>query len=129
VRPAKGLFLLLAAWLAASDVSAQEPDAAAADRRLRELEDQLKRSQAEHAEIKRKARAISDELSHIRGDMVAAARAAQEAEETLSELERQLEDLKALEGDRASALQRRSSQIDGRVDGIRNVWPGAPPRP
>jgi len=123
VRPAKGLFLLLAAWLAASDVSAQEPDAAAADRRLRELEDQLKRSQAEHAEIKRKARAISDELSHIRGDMVSAARAAQEAEETLSELERQLEDLKSLENDRASALQRRSSQMTGVLTALeRLAW-------
>jgi len=123
VRPAKGLFLLLAAWLAASDVSAQEPDAAAADRRLRELEDQLKRSQADHAEIKRKARAISDELAQIRGDMVAAARAAQEAEETLSELERQLEDLKTLEGDRANALQRRSSQMTGVLTALeRLAW-------
>lgn len=123
MRPAKGLFLLLAAWLAASQVSAQEPDAAAADRRLRELEDQLKRSQADHAEIKRKARAISDELSHIRTDMVAAARAAQDAEETLSELERQLEDLKALEGDRANALQRRSSQMTGVLTALeRLAW-------
>ncbi|MCA1909665.1 MAG: peptidoglycan DD-metalloendopeptidase family protein [Magnetospirillum sp.] len=113
----------MAAWLAASGVSAQEPDAAAADRRLRELEDQLKRSQADHAEIKRKARVISDELTHIRGDMVAAARAAQEAEETLSELERQLEDLKALEGDRANALQRRSSQMTGVLTALeRLAW-------
>lgn len=123
--PAKAtLILALTAWLAASPALSQEPaDAAAADRRLRELEDQLRRSQAEHGEIKRKARAISEELSQIRADMVAAARAAQNSEETLSELERQLEDLKSLEGDRASALQRRSSQMTGVLTALeRLAW-------
>ena len=100
-----------------------EPDAVAADRRLRELEDQIKRSRAEHDEIKRKARAISDELARIRSDMVMAARAAQETEENLSELERQLEDLKSLEADRAAALQRRSSQMTGVLTALeRLAW-------
>ena len=124
VSPAKLALLALAVCLAAAPAWAQnQPDAAAADRRLRELEDQIKRSQADHAEIKRKARAISDELSHIRADMIAAARAAQDSEELLSELEHQLEDLKTLEADRASALQRRSSQMTGVLTALeRLAW-------
>ncbi|KAF0225130.1 MAG: membrane-bound [Rhodospirillaceae bacterium] len=124
MRRARLPLLALAVWLTAAPAWSQDrPDAAAADRRLRELEDQIKRSQAEHAEIKRKARAISDELGHIRADMVAAARAAQDSEELLSELEHQLEDLKALEGDRANALQRRSSQMTGVLTALeRLAW-------
>lgn len=124
VPPAKLALLALAVCLAATPAWAQnQPDAAAADRRLRELEDQIKRSQADHAEIKRKARAISDELSHIRADMIAAARAAQDSEELLSELEHQLEDLKTLEADRAAALQRRSSQMTGVLTALeRLAW-------
>lgn len=97
------------------------PDPAAADRRLRELEDQLKRSRAEQDEIKRKAREISDELSHLRTDMVAAARAAQESEELLSELETQLEDLKTLESDKAATLGRRSQQMTGVLTALQRL--------
>lgn len=124
MRRARLPLLALAVWLTAAPAWSQDqPDAAAADRRLRELEDQIKRSQTEHAEIKRKARAISDELGHIRADMVAAARAAQDSEELLSELEHQLEDLKTLEGDRAAALQRRSSQMTGVLTALeRLAW-------
>ena len=113
--------------MAAGPARAQEevpaPEAAAADRRLHELEEQFRRSQSEHAEIKRKARAISDEMARIRADMVAAARAAQESEELLSELERQLDDLKTMEADRAGALQRRSSQMTGVLTALeRLAW-------
>ena len=100
---------------------AQAPDPAAADRRLRELEDQLKRSRAEHDEIKRKAREISDELGQIRTDMVAAARAAQESEETLSEQETQLEDLKSLEIEKAETLRRRSAQMTGVLTALQRL--------
>lgn len=122
--PARAALLALAAFITVSPALSQEPaDAVFADRRLRELEDQLKRSQVEHAEIKRKARAISDELAHLRADMVAAARAAQDSEETLSELEHQLEDLKTLEADRATALQRRSAQMTGVLTALeRLAW-------
>lgn len=107
--------------LAAGPGLAQAPDPAAADRRLHELEDQLKRSRAEHEEIKRKARAISDELAQIRTDMVSAARAAQESEEVLSELETQLEDLKALEGDKGETLRRRSQQMTGVLTALQRL--------
>ncbi|HLO77887.1 MAG TPA: peptidoglycan DD-metalloendopeptidase family protein [Magnetospirillum sp.] len=113
--------LVLAFGLAAVEASAQAPDPAAADRRLRELEEQLRRSRAEHDEIKRKAREISDELARIRTDMVNAARAAQESEEVLSELETQLEDLKTLEGDKGETLRRRSQQMTGVLTALQRL--------
>ncbi len=86
-------------------------DAAATDRRLKQLEQQLERSRAEHEEVKKKARELADEMGHIRSDMVAAARAAQESEELLSELEGQLDDLKTSESSKSEALKRRSAQM------------------
>jgi len=118
----RALLLALALVTGAAGSSlAQAPDPAAADRRLRELEDQLRRSRAEHDEIKKKAREISEEMSRIRSDMVGAARAAQESEELLSELESQLEELKVTEIDRANALQRRSSQMTGVLTALQRL--------
>ena len=113
--------LALGLTLAAAGAQAQAPDPAAADRRLRELEDQLKKSRAEHEEIQRKAREISDELGQIRSDMVNAARAAQESEELLSELETQLEDLKNLEADKGETLRRRSQQMTGVLTALQRL--------
>jgi septal ring factor EnvC (AmiA/AmiB activator) len=110
------------AWAQAPvPIPPQAPDAAAADRRLRELEDQLRKSRNEHEDIKRKAREIADELARIRTDMVAAARAAQESEELLSELETQLEDLKHLEIEKSEALRRRSSQMTGVLTALQRL--------
>lgn len=126
--PAKSLPLAAALVAAATVVApswvwAQAADPAAADRRLQELEDQLRRTQAEHEQIKRRAREISDELAKIRTDMVNAARAAQESEETLSELELQLDDLRALEAEKAETLQRRSQQMTGVLTALeRLAW-------
>ncbi|CAA7621131.1 putative Peptidase M23B (Modular protein) [Magnetospirillum sp. LM-5] len=119
-RLALAILILLAGG--ASPVLAQSsPDPIAADRRLRELEDQLRKSRTEHDEIKKKAREISEELGRIRSDMVAAARAAQESEELLSELESQLEELKVTEIDRAGALQRRSGQMTGVLTALQRL--------
>ncbi|MBI5163423.1 MAG: peptidoglycan DD-metalloendopeptidase family protein [Magnetospirillum sp.] len=86
-------------------------DAVAADRRLKELERQLDKSRTDREEARRKARAAADETSHLRANIIAAARAAQESEEVLSELEVQLGDLRALEGDKGETLKRRAGQM------------------
>lgn len=101
--------------------AAPDADAAAADRRLKELEDQLQRSRAEHEARRRRAQEIAEEIARIRTDMVAAARAAQESEELLSELEVQLEDLKALEREKGEALRRRSSQMTGVLTALQRL--------
>lgn len=98
-----------------------EPDPSAVDRRLRQLEEQLQKSKADHEERKRRAQEMADELVKLRSDMVAAARVAQESEEVLSELEYQLEDLKLLEGEKSSALKRRSRQMTGVLTALQRL--------
>jgi septal ring factor EnvC (AmiA/AmiB activator) len=104
--------------LAATPVFSQPVDV---DRRLKELEEQLRRSRADSDEIKRKARELVGELQRLRADTVAAARAAQESEELLSELEVQLDDLKELEVEKAAALKRRSSQMTGVLTALQRL--------
>jgi septal ring factor EnvC (AmiA/AmiB activator) len=113
------LTLLVGQAASAQPVSSTPP--VDADRRLHELEDQLKRSRAESDEIKRKAKELGADLAKVRADMVAAARAAQESEEVLSDLETQLEDLKVLERDKAAALQRRSQQMTGVLTALQRL--------
>ncbi len=92
-----------------------------ATERLKELEGQLERSRAEHDEIKQKASALAEETTRLRADMVKAARAAQESEDLLSELEVQLEDLRTREIDRSEALQRRSQQMVGVLTALQRL--------
>jgi len=104
-------FGLVFALLAAQGLPAlaeAPPDVA---QRLKTLEQQIEKSRAEREEIAQKARALAEELAHIRTDMVTSARAAQESEELLSELETQLEELKSAEIDKSAALKRRSAQM------------------
>ncbi len=113
--------ILLAGWAGAVPAHGQTADPAAADRRLREIEDQIRKSRAEHEEIKRKALAIAEETARVRSDLVSAARAAQESEELLSELESQLEDLKAQEAKRGDTLHRRSEQMTGVLTALQRL--------
>jgi murein hydrolase activator len=110
------IFLALALLLGsalpcAAQFSEALPAPANAETRLKDLEQQLQKSRAEHEEKKRRAREVTEETTRIRSDMVASARAAQESEELLSDLEGQLEELKTAESDRSEALKRRSAQM------------------
>ncbi len=105
----------------ASQQVAGDPDAADADRRLHDLEQQLDQSRADREAKRRKAQDLAAELNGIRTDMVAAARAAQESEEQLSELESQLADLKAAEAEKADALNRRSAQMTGVLTALQRL--------
>ena len=92
-----------------------------AGQRLQELEGQLERSRAEHEEIIRKARAVAEETVRTRAEMVKAARAAQESEDHLSELEIQLEELRTREISRSEALGRRSQQMVGVLTALQRL--------
>ncbi len=113
------LFVLLAGGIAPAMATWNQP--VDADQRLRELEGQLEQSRAEQEEIKRKAAALAGETAQLRADMVRAARAAQESEDLLSELESQLEDLRAREVSRSEALGRRSQQMVGVLTALQRL--------
>jgi septal ring factor EnvC (AmiA/AmiB activator) len=117
-RLALGLVLLLAGGGTASATWDQPVDAG---QRLKELEGHLERSRAEHEEIKSKASTLAEETTRLRIDMVKAARAAQENEDILSELEVQLEDLRTRETSRSEALRRRSQQMVGVLTALQRL--------
>ena len=101
-----GLILALALGGAAY---AQPP---AAETRLKELESALKKGEEHAQEVRRRAQAAAEAAEKIRTEMVATARAVQEHEDSLSELETQLNDLGALERDRSQALDLKRQQLN-----------------
>lgn len=102
-------------------VFAADSPAPPPDHRLKELESALKKGQAEHEQIRRKAEALARELADIRSETVKAARAVQEHEETLSELELQLNDLANLEKDKTAALDLKRQQMNGVLTAIQRL--------
>lgn len=113
---------LLPLLLLSAAAAAQAPDPiTATDRRLKELEAQIQRGRAEHEEIRRKAQDLAAEMTRLKSDMVNAARAAQENEELVSDLETQLGDLKAIEAEKALALGRRSEQMTGVLTALQRL--------
>ncbi len=95
--------------------------AAAPDRRLKELESALQKGQAEQQQINQRALQLAKEMDDLRAGMVNAARAVQEHEETLSELELQLNDLGALEKDKTATLELRRQQMNGVLTALQRL--------
>lgn len=93
----------------------------AADQRLKELESTIKKGRVETQELQKKAQMLADESAKLRGDLVKAARAAQENEEVLSELEHQLEALTADESLKTEALGRRGEQMVGVLTALQRL--------
>lgn len=116
----RGLSLAAAGLLAvlAQPVFAADPPP---QKRLKEVEAALEKSRAEHEEAKRRAEALSGELDALKGSMVAAARAVQEHEENLSGLEIQFRELKAMEAETESALERRREQMTGVLTALQRL--------
>lgn len=106
---------------AAEAPSSHPLDGETADKRLKALEEEIGRSQAEQAEIDRKAKAIADELEQIRGEMMRMAKTTQESEDNLSALERTMEELTQSEQDKSEALQRRSQQMTGVLTALQRL--------
>lgn len=99
-------------------MAADEP---APDRRLKELESALQKGQAEQAQIRQRAAALAKESAELRSSMVSAAQAVQEHEESLSELELQLNDLATLESEKAKALDLRRQQMNGVLTALQRL--------
>ncbi len=105
---------------AACPVGAAEPSP---NRRLKEVEHELKKSRAEQEDLKQKAQVLALELAELNKEMVGVAREAQEHEEDLSELESKLAELNIRERADADALERRRRQTIGVLTAVeRLAW-------
>jgi septal ring factor EnvC (AmiA/AmiB activator) len=91
------------------------------DRRLKELESVIQKRAAEKEQIRQRHQALSEELAKLRADMVKAAKATQESEETLSDLEQQIKDLAKEEKDKSEALVRRREQMAGVLTALQRL--------
>lgn len=117
-RPIAALAAVLAAAVLAATATAADP---APDKRLKELESALQKGRAESEQLKRKAEALAKELADLDGEMVQGARAAQEHEEHLSELEARLAELRQAERTDAEALERRKQQMLGVLTAVQRL--------
>ncbi|TAN53532.1 MAG: peptidase M23 [Rhodospirillales bacterium] len=84
------------------------------DKQLKEIEKALEQGRQEREQLTRKQEALAGDVLKLKGDLVAAAKSAQEQEDTLTLLEAQLGRLRAKDAAMTSALERRRGQM-GRV--------------
>ncbi|OIR06236.1 murein hydrolase activator EnvC precursor [mine drainage metagenome] len=113
---ARALRLALLLSLACTAAAAQTPPppkAPAPGQRLKELEQALKKGQVEQAAIRRAAAEQAKELAGLKGDMINAARAVQEHEDSLSDLEQKMADLDRRERRESAALELKRQQLNG----------------
>lgn len=111
----------LAALLLLGAGSAAFAQTASPDQRLKELEKALEKGQAEREQIRQKAENQAKELQSLKSDMVQAARAVQEHEDHLSELEQQLSDLDTIEQDKTRALDLKRQQLNGVLTALQRL--------
>ncbi len=112
--------LLLAACLLALSGSAAAADPKP-EARLKELESALRKGEQEEQEARRRAQAAAEAAEKTRAEMVATARAVQENEDGLSELESQLADLSSIERDKASALDLKRQQLNSVLTAVERL--------
>lgn len=105
--------------LAASAGAADPPPKPEA--RLKELESALRKGEQEQQEMRRRAQAAAEAAEKTRNEMVAAARAVQENEDGLSELESQLADLSGIEKDKARALDLKRQQLNSVLTAVERL--------
>ncbi len=89
--------------------------------RLKELESALQKGEQQQLEIRRRAAEASEAAEKTRTQMVAAARAVQEHEDSLSELESQMADLASLERDKGQALDRKRQQLNAVLTALQRL--------
>lgn len=107
---------LLAALVAAGPAGAGEAadnggGPASAKGKLEDVERAIRQDKARALELQRKSAAIASELDSLRQQMIAAARATQEEEQQLSELEARLGELRRAEEEKGRDLQARRAQL------------------
>ncbi len=108
LRPdGRGAALVLAALIAfASPAQASE-----AETKLKDVESALEAGRERQTVLEREAEALSKEVEALRAEMIEAAKAAQDREETVSALEAKLQALGAEEAVKAEALEAKRGQL------------------
>jgi len=89
--------------------------------RLEQVEQALEQDQAKAAELERKAEALRSEIASLQQDMVAAAKAAQDLEEALTNKERTLAELEARRAEKLAALQARHGQLSHTLGALQRI--------
>lgn len=116
-RPRLFLCILAAAFAAQSVVLAADNKSLKAptpDKQLKSIEKELEKGRLEHEELARRQQALSGEMEKLRTELVGAARAAQQQEDTLTLLEAELGQLRAKDAAMTRALEQSRGQM-GRV--------------
>ena len=113
--------VLLAGAVLSPAARAADPVADSPDLRLKQLEGALKKGEEEREQFRQKAEAIAKEVAGLKTEMITSARAVQEHEETLSELELQLSDLDQLEGEKTKALDLKRQQLNGVLTAVQRL--------
>ncbi|HEY1720805.1 MAG TPA: peptidoglycan DD-metalloendopeptidase family protein [Magnetospirillaceae bacterium] len=100
----------------AENMTSSEPQPSPA--KLKALESELKKSQAESDKAAKAAADAAHEADTVRGDEVGTAHAIQENEEALSDLEQQLKGLDKDEREKTEALELRREQMSGVITAL-----------
>jgi septal ring factor EnvC (AmiA/AmiB activator) len=112
VRPPANKLLLAASLLVLSGPAAFAADPPKPEARLKQLESALQKGEQEQQEARKRAQAAADAAEKVRTDMITAARAVQENEDGLSELEGQLGDLAGIEKEKSKTLDLKRQQLN-----------------
>src|SRR5579862_4418606 len=115
--PLIALVLAAACLAGPGSARAQNADQPSATR-LQQLEDEIAKSQAEHDKAAAHADEIAQETERLRSESVTAASAAQEHEETLTDLEGRLFELDADLATKQAALDHTSEQSNGVIEAL-----------
>ncbi len=113
-----GLLALALAAGAHAENMPQGSEASPSAARLKEIESQLKQSQAERDKAAAAAATQAREAETLRTDMITTATTIQENEEALSDLETQLKSLDAEERVKTAALDLRRQQMNGVITAL-----------
>ena len=105
-KSARGLTLAMCLLAPCPVAAVDEPN-----EKLQSLEHSLERTRDREADLKRESKALSEEISLLRREMIKTAYAAQEREEEVTALERRLLELNARVAAKSAALERKRDHL------------------
>jgi septal ring factor EnvC (AmiA/AmiB activator) len=111
--PALILALILALGLGGGPLLAADAKPQAPDSQLKEIERAMEQGRREQERLKQRSETLMGELARLQADMVLAARAAQEQEDMLTQMEIRLGELRTQDVRKSATLEKRRDQMGG----------------